>query len=73
MNTECGWYTMTQSLCETCKKMREILTPKGSRFVLCQLSLADPRYPKYPPQPIVRCDGYEGVNDAEGRPQSSSR
>src|SRR5213078_105148 len=39
---------MTQSLCETCKSMREVTTPKGSRFLLCQLSLTDPDYPKYP-------------------------
>jgi translation initiation factor 1 len=25
---------------------------------LCQLSQTDSAYPKYPPQPLVRCDGY---------------
>ena len=25
---------------------------------MCQLSTTDPAYPKYPPQPVVRCDGY---------------
>jgi hypothetical protein len=39
--------------------MREVITPKGSRFLLCQLSRTDPAYPKYPPQPVVRCDGYQ--------------
>jgi hypothetical protein len=39
--------------------MREIRTPKGSRFLLCQLSATDARFPKYPPQPVVRCAGYE--------------
>src|SRR5437660_1469107 len=48
-----------QSLCETCQLMREVLTPKGSRFLLCQLSMTNPDYPKYPPQPIVRCEGYQ--------------
>src|SRR5438552_9667230 len=38
--------------------MRSIITPKGSRFLLCQLSKSGPAYPKYPPQPIVRCEGY---------------
>ena len=52
---------MTQSLCETCQMMREVITPKGSRFLLCQLSVAKPEYPKYPPQPIVRCDGYQEI------------
>jgi hypothetical protein len=39
--------------------MRQINTPKGSRFLLCQLSQSDPAYPKYPPQPLVRCGGYQ--------------
>ena len=50
---------MTPSLCETCAWVREVITPKGSRFLLCQLSQTDPDYPKYPPQPVVRCEGYE--------------
>jgi hypothetical protein len=50
---------MPDSLCETCQSMRAVTTPKGSRFLLCQLSLTDPNYPKYPPQPVVRCDGYQ--------------
>jgi hypothetical protein len=50
---------MTRSLCETCASVREVVTPKGSRFLLCQLSSTDQAYPKYPPQPVVRCDGYK--------------
>src|ERR1700751_688921 len=49
---------MSRSLCETCSLVREIVTPKASRFLLCKLSQTDPDYPKYPPQPVVRCDGY---------------
>ena len=54
---------MNRSLCETCTWMREIVTPKGSRFLLCQLSKNDPAFPKYPPQPVVRCDGYRPDGD----------
>jgi hypothetical protein len=57
---------MTRSLCETCALMREVLTPKGSRFLLCQLSQTNPDYPKYPPQPVVGCDGYRKKEQAEG-------
>jgi hypothetical protein len=39
--------------------MREVITPKGSRFLLCQLSRTDPAFPKYPPQPVIRCSGYQ--------------
>jgi hypothetical protein len=49
---------MIESLCETCANMREVRTAK-SRFVLCRLSAANDGYPKYPPQPICRCAGFE--------------
>ncbi len=49
---------MTTSLCETCQNMREIRTTR-SRFLLCELSVTDAGYPRYPPQPIVRCSGYQ--------------
>ena len=37
---------MIPSLCESCLHMREIVTPKGSRFLLCQLSQSNPEFPK---------------------------
>ncbi len=57
---------MTRSLCEMCAWMREVVTPKVSRFLLCQLSKTDTAYPKYPPQPVVRCDGYRTKEQTEG-------
>jgi hypothetical protein len=57
---------MSRSLCETCARMREVVTPKGSRFLLCRLSQTDPAYPKYPPQPVVRCDGNREKGPTEG-------
>ena len=57
---------MTPSLCETCALVREIVTPKVSRFLLCQLSQIDPEYPKYPPQPVLRCEGYQKKEQTEG-------
>jgi hypothetical protein len=50
---------MNNSLCTSCAHCREIITGKRSTFFLCQLSQQDRRFPKYPPQPIVRCTGYE--------------
>jgi hypothetical protein len=51
-------------------------TRKGSRFYLCTLSEVDPRFPKYPGIPVLRCVGYtpmvagvvtdEGVNGGSG-------
>ena len=58
---------MTPSLCETCAWVREVVTPKGSRFLLCQLSQTDQAYPKYPPQHVVRCEGYQKKDKTEQR------
>jgi hypothetical protein len=48
-----------QSLCETCAHVREVRTPRGSRFLLCRLSQSDPAYSRYPAQPVVYCRGYQ--------------
>src|SRR5205814_9796860 len=53
-----GPEAMMTSLCESCRNMREVRTAR-SRFLLCELSVTNDAYPKYPPQPIVRCQGYE--------------
>jgi hypothetical protein len=49
--------TMSLSLCHTCQHMHEVRTAR-SCFFLCQLSITYANYPKYPPQPVERCDGY---------------
>jgi len=48
-----------QSLCETCRHVRVIESERGSVFLLCRRSAAEPQYPKYPPQPVVACRGFE--------------
>ncbi len=48
-----------ESLCRTCSNVREVVSGTGSTFLLCKLSQSDKRFPKYPPQPVVRCGGYE--------------
>jgi hypothetical protein len=55
---------MHRSLCETCSMMRGVVTPRGSRFLLCTMSATDKRYAKYPPQPIIRCEGYRTPTSA---------
>jgi hypothetical protein len=47
------------SLCQSCLHVREIVSGTGSRFWLCQKSQTDARFPKYPPQPVVKCSGFE--------------
>jgi hypothetical protein len=62
-----------KSLCQTCARMREVVTPRGSRFLLCELSQSEANFPKYPPQPVVRCGGYEPKNDVPKAPNDDSR
>jgi hypothetical protein len=46
-------------LCATCRHVETIVSVRGSTFYLCQLALTDPRFPKYPPLPVLACEGYE--------------
>ena len=55
---------MMQSLCETCRNVREVCTAR-SRFLLCELSVTNAAFPKYPPQPVLRCDGYQSRSEAK--------
>ncbi|ADB17489.1 hypothetical protein Psta_2823 [Pirellula staleyi DSM 6068] len=49
----------TGSICNHCRWMREIISGKGSRFLMCTRSSVDDRFSKYPPQPMQRCVGHE--------------
>ena len=54
---------MSISLCESCRLVRIVVTPKGSRFLLCQHSAEDAHFAKYPPQPVVRCRAHQIARD----------
>lgn len=51
-------FPLERSLCATCGEMRRIDSAKGSVFLMCKRADVDPRFPKYPPQPIARCAGH---------------
>lgn len=51
-------YAPPAGLCESCANVKIVETRKGSRFYLCTLSEVDPRFPKYPGIPVMRCLGY---------------
>lgn len=53
-------------LCCLCTHARRIASGKGSRFTLCELSKTDPRFRKYPPLPVVRCEGFEPESRDDG-------
>ena len=46
-------------LCLACVHRRVVANRRGSRFYLCEKSKEDPRFPKYPPLPVLRCAGFE--------------
>ena len=46
-------------LCADCLHAKIIASSKGSKFLLCELSKSDPRFPKYPHLPVRQCPGYD--------------
>jgi hypothetical protein len=46
-------------LCGGCVHARVVKTARGSRFLFCELSRTDPRFPRYPNLPVLACDGFE--------------
>ena len=45
-------------LCSTCTSARRVENRRGSVFYRCARSAEDPRYPKYPPLPVLTCPGF---------------
>lgn len=45
-------------LCADCVHARRVESSRGSAFLLCQLSLTDPNFAKYPRLPVLSCLGY---------------
>lgn len=50
---------LSVGLCTGCLHARSVVSAKGSVFWLCSRSEWDPRFPKYPRLPVLRCEGYE--------------
>jgi hypothetical protein len=46
-------------LCPECRHVRVIESERGSRFLSCRLAARDPRFRRYPPQPVLACSGWE--------------
>jgi hypothetical protein len=49
-----------RSLCSRCRHVALVTTDKGSTFLRCTLADTDPRFPKYPRQPVLACRGFGG-------------
>ena len=55
---EQGMTAATAGLCAACVHARVITSSRGAHFLLCQWSVSDPRYPRYPPLPVRRCAAF---------------
>jgi len=53
-------------LCEHCRHAEVTRSARGSVFYRCLMSRIDPRFPKYPPLPVLRCEGFSPT-EAEGQ------
>ena len=51
--------SVNAGLCADCLHSRRIESAHGSVFILCELSLTDPNFAKYPRLPVLTCDGYK--------------
>lgn len=54
-----GGFAGLGSRCEACAHVKVISSASGSRFLLCERSRTDANFPKYPPQPVLHCVGFE--------------
>ena len=45
-------------LCAACVHSRKVAGGRDSLFWLCELSFVDPRFRKYPPLPVLQCEGF---------------
>ena len=53
-----GLFVDGVGLCADCRFARIVESDRGSTFYLCQQSLTDPSFPKYPRLPVLSCSGY---------------
>ena len=52
-------------LCAGCRHVQLVQSARGSTFYLCRLSFTDPRFPRYPPIPVLACGGFEPGENAK--------
>jgi hypothetical protein len=59
-------------LCKNCRHADVVRSAKGGEFYRCLLSETDPRFPKYPRLPVVRCEGFSPI-EGEGQHTAGQR
>jgi len=53
-------HSTAAGLCADCVHARQIESDRNSVFLLCNLSLTDAHFPKYPRLPVLSCSGHRG-------------
>jgi hypothetical protein len=60
-------------LCAACRHARVQRNPRGNTFWRCARADTDPRFRRYPPLPVLRCEGHERTKLGETPPTESHR
>jgi hypothetical protein len=50
---------MNAGLCDKCRHVKKLSNAKGSTFYMCHLAESQPKFPRYPRLPVLKCDGFE--------------
>jgi len=59
---------MNAGLCENCRYVKRLANNRGSVFYMCEKASSDPRFPRYPRLPVLRCTGFE-LNESNAPPK----
>lgn len=59
---------LNPGLCRNCQHAREIVSDRGSTFLMCRLSFEDSNFVKYPRLPVLACSGYLQEKEEESSP-----
>ena len=46
-------------LCGSCRYRRPLRSAKATTYVMCERSVSETGYPKYPSLPVLLCNGYQ--------------
>ena len=57
-----------RGLCADCRWARQIVSGRGSTFLLCEQHQTNPRFPKYPPLPVLACAAHEPTSEPRNEP-----
>lgn len=64
-------FTIDPGLCRRCRWMRVVESSRGNQFTLCERSVVDASFRRYPVLPVFECHGFEPV-DPDGSRSTSS-